>query len=98
MTVVLRVDPSVRWDDSDSRMPCPPSLSSQRTLGSTRRTLAALATLLLPLATLAADGIAEAPMRDPWVPPAVRQAASAPLTRGTALQSQVDGKLKASFD
>lgn len=62
------------------------------------RTTAALACLLLPLAALAADGLAEVPMRDPWVPPAVRQAASAPLTRGTALQSQVDAKLKASFD
>ena len=57
-----------------------------------------VACLLLPCAALAADGIAEVPMRDPWVPPAVRQAASAPLTRGTALQSQVDNKLKASFD
>lgn len=62
------------------------------------RTIAAMACALLPIAALAADGIAEAPMRDPWVPPSVRQAASAPLTRGTALQAQVQAKLKASFD
>jgi len=85
------VDPSFRWDDIQT------SMSSQRKLGSTRATVVALA-CIFPLATLAADGVAEVPMRDPWVPPAVRQAASAPLTRGTALQSQVDNKLKASFD
>lgn len=62
------------------------------------RTIAAMACALLPIGALAADGIAEAPMRDPWVPPSVRQAASAPLTRGTALQAQVQAKLKASFD
>jgi hypothetical protein len=64
----------------------------------TRTTALAVAAFVMSTAALAADGIAEAPMRDPWVPPSVRQAASAPLTRGTALQAQVQAKLKASFD
>ena len=49
-------------------------------------------------AALAADGIAEAPMRDPWVPPSVRQAASGPVTRGASLHAQVEAKLKKDFD
>ena len=64
----------------------------------TRATALAVAAFVMSTAALAADGIAEAPMRDPWVPPSARQAASAPLTRGTALQAQVQAKLKASFD
>ncbi|RQP22502.1 EF-hand domain-containing protein [Piscinibacter terrae] len=51
---------------------------------------------------LAGDGKAEVPMRDPWVPPAVRAAAaasaSAAETRGAALHAQVEQKLRASFD
>jgi hypothetical protein len=46
----------------------------------------------------AGEGQADVPMRDPWVPPAVRQAASAPETRGAALHAQVDAKLRQSFD
>jgi len=51
-----------------------------------------------PLAAQAGDARADVPMRDPWVPPAVRQSASAPLTHGAALRAQVEGKLKANFD
>jgi len=47
----------------------------------------------------AGEGKAEVPMRDPWVPPATRAAAaSAPVTRGAALHSQVETKLRQSFD
>jgi hypothetical protein len=46
----------------------------------------------------AAGAVTEVPMLDPWVPPAVRQSASAPVTRGAALQAQVQAKLRASFD
>ena len=46
----------------------------------------------------AAGGVAEVPLLDPWVPPATRSAASAPLTRGAALQAQVEAKLRAGFD
>jgi hypothetical protein len=90
MKTAVRVDPSVRWDDEVG--------SSQRTLGSRHRTIATIVCALVPLAAFAADGIAEVPMRDPWVPPAARQAASAPLTRGAALHAQVEAKLKKEFN
>ncbi|WP_280153054.1 EF-hand domain-containing protein [Piscinibacter sp. XHJ-5] len=54
--------------------------------------------LMLPLAAAANDAALQTPMRDPWVPPAVRQAASAPETRGAALQAQVERKLRAAFE
>lgn len=41
---------------------------------------------------------AEVPMLDPWVPPATRKAAPAVVTQGTALQEQVERKLKQRFD
>jgi hypothetical protein len=41
---------------------------------------------------------AEVPMLDPWVPPATRKAAPAVATQGTALQEQVERKLKQRFD
>jgi hypothetical protein len=53
---------------------------------------------VVPLHASAADAKAEVPMRDPWVPPAVRQSASAPLTHGAALHAQVESKLRSSFD
>jgi len=53
---------------------------------------------MLPAAAQAGDAAAQTPMRDPWVPPAQRQAASAPTTRGAALNAQVQRKLRASFD
>jgi len=59
-------------------------------------TLALLA--LMPLAAAAADAQAQVTMRDPWVPPAVRRAASAPTTQGAALNAQVEKKLRAHFD
>jgi hypothetical protein len=49
--------------------------------------------LAMPLLAAAADE-----PRDPWVPPAVRHAASAPETRGAALQGQAERKLRAAFD
>ena len=55
-----------------------------------KRLLALL--LLAPLAARAADTLP-----DPWVPPAVRSAASAPETRGAALQAQAERKLRAAF-
>jgi hypothetical protein len=54
--------------------------------------------MLMPAAAQAADAAAQVPMRDPWVPPAARHAASAPETRGAALNAQVEKKLRASFD
>jgi hypothetical protein len=52
----------------------------------------------LPSEASAADAVAQQPMRDPWVPPAARRAASAPTTQGAALNAQVEKKLRASFD
>jgi hypothetical protein len=73
--------------------------------------LFALPLLALPLAAgsaQAGEGKAEVPMRDPWVPPAVRAAAAASAaasesasaheTRGAALHAQVEKKLRDSFD
>ncbi len=66
-----------------------------------------LGLFLLPLlsgSALAGEGKAEVPMRDPWVPPAVRAAAAASAattaneTRGAALHAQVEKKLRAGFD
>jgi hypothetical protein len=62
------------------------------------RTLLLASLAALPGMACAADAAAQAPMRDPWVPPAVRQAASAPATRGAALNAQVEKKLRASFN
>jgi len=62
------------------------------------RTLLLAGLAALPGVALAADAAAQAPMRDPWVPPPMRQAASAPATRGFALNAQVEKKLRASFD
>ena len=54
--------------------------------------------MTLPSAASAADAVAQQPLRDPWVPPAARHAASAPTTQGAALNAQVEKKLRASFD
>ena len=57
---------------------------------------------MLPFGAAAQDAALQTPLRDPWVPPALRKAApqtlSAPPTHGTALQAQVEAKLKADFD
>jgi hypothetical protein len=46
--------------------------------------------------------ISEVDVRDPWVPPSVREKARAappvPQTRGAALQAQVDEKLRKRFE
>ena len=62
------------------------------------RWLLLLAALAGGLPAAAADAEAQAPMRDPWVPPALRQSASAPATRGAALQAQIEAKLRARFE
>ncbi|MFO1339550.1 MAG: EF-hand domain-containing protein [Burkholderiaceae bacterium] len=57
--------------------------------------------LLATLALAAACPLAAAAgpvLRDPAVPPALRQARPAEATRGAALQAQVDAKLRARFD
>lgn len=59
--------------------------------------------LLIPALTLAVAGQAAAqqagaPLRDPWIPPAVAASATiAPETRGAALQAQVNAKLMRQF-
>jgi hypothetical protein len=64
--------------------------------------LGMLALPLLAANAMAGEGKAEVPMRDPWVPPAVRAAAaasaSAAETRGAALHAQVEKKLREGFD
>ena len=60
--------------------------------------MAVAMSMALPSAARAADAVAQQPMRDPWVPPDARRAASAPTTRGAALNAQVEKKLRASFD
>jgi hypothetical protein len=64
----------------------------------TTMTITIAVTMGAPLAASAADAVAQQPMRDPWVPPAARRAASAPTTQGAALNAQVEKKLRASFD
>lgn len=62
-----------------------------------RRTIALLLCAATP--AWAGDEAQQVSLRDPWVPPAVSQAASAaPETRGAALQAQVERKLRASFE
>jgi hypothetical protein len=67
-----------------------------------RRYLLSMILAILPLGAAAQDAALQTPLRDPWVPPAVRKAApqtpSAPPTHGAALQAQVEAKLKAGFD
>jgi hypothetical protein len=60
--------------------------------------LAMAMAMALPSPAIAADATAQVPMRDPWVPPAARRAASAPTTQGAALGAQVEKKLRTSFD
>jgi Spy/CpxP family protein refolding chaperone len=88
---LTKVDSDVRRDDTGG-------LSSRRKRGPTRTMAASFGALLLSIAAHAADATAEVPMRDPWVPPAARQAASAPLTRGAALHAQVEAKLRKDFE
>jgi hypothetical protein len=63
---------------------------------------AALALLAAaPLQAQVADAPAansEVPIRDPWVPPALRKSAKAVPTEGATLQAQVEQKLRADFD
>src|SRR5262245_58870218 len=64
---------------------------------------AALATGLTMLPAIQAHAVEasasmQAPLCDPCVPPALRNATPAPQTEGAALQAQVERKLRASFD
>jgi hypothetical protein len=60
-----------------------------------RRALAALA---MAGALPCAAQVFEAPMRDPWVPPALRAKARVEAaSQGEALQAQVDTKLREAF-
>ena len=58
--------------------------------------IAALA--VFAASAFAADAPTPAPLRDPYVPPASRASAPMPETRGEALRSQVERKLRADFD
>ena len=63
-----------------------------------RRRIAALVLGLFAGAAHAA-GTLEAPMLDPWVPPALREKrAVEPPASGAALQAQVERKLRVAFD
>jgi hypothetical protein len=56
------------------------------------------ALLVGPLASFAAENVT-APLRDPWVPPSVREHAQPmPETRGEPLRAQVERKLRHAFD
>jgi hypothetical protein len=64
-----------------------------------RHVLLALATAM-SLAAQAVEPVSEVPMRDPWVPPAVRKSLAAPsrAIEGAALRAQVERKLREPFD
>ena len=57
-----------------------------------------LATLVACIALPAAAQVFERPMRDPWVPPALRaKARTEAPSQGAALQAEVEEKVRASF-
>jgi hypothetical protein len=61
--------------------------------------LALVFLLFAAVAAHAGEGQSMAPLRYPYVPPAVReQARPAPETRGNALRAQVERKLRGDFD
>ena len=94
---MMRIPHAVRTDPVLS----PAKGQPKRPLNSIRWRAGAIVLLVAgvaPLVARAQDARADVPMRDPWVPPAVRQSASAPLTHGASLRAQVEGKLKAGFD
>jgi hypothetical protein len=72
---------------------------SRRTLvlAATALTLA-LSALLPARAATSPPATIETPLRDPWIPPELRKAPSAPAPQGAALRAQVERKLKAGFD
>jgi hypothetical protein len=48
---------------------------------------------------VAAEAIIETPLRDPWAPPSLaKEARVGPGSSGTALQQEVERKLRARFD
>jgi hypothetical protein len=62
--------------------------------------IAASILAILWAAALAGEGQSAAPLRDPWVPPGVREQAQSPQAaelQGPALRAQVERKLRASF-
>jgi hypothetical protein len=72
---------------------------SRRTLffAGTALTLA-LSALMPARAATSPPATIETPLRDPWVPPELRKAPSAPAPQGAALRAQVERKLRAGFD
>lgn len=56
----------------------------------------------IPASVQAADVMppasAQAPLRDPWVPPDARKPSTVPPATGAALNAQVERKLKQAFD
>lgn len=75
------------------------STRSRRTLvlAATALTLA-LGALMPARAATSPPATIETPLRDPWVPPELRKAPSAPAPQGAALRARVERKLKAGFD
>lgn len=64
-------------------------------------TAVALSICVSPVPAQAVDSppaVMEAPMRDPWIPPAARKPSTSPPTQGAALRGQVEQKLKRAFD
>jgi hypothetical protein len=61
-------------------------------------TTLALSALMPARAATSPPATIETPLRDPWVPPELRKAPSAPAPQGAALRAQVERKLKAGFD
>ncbi|HEY2862936.1 MAG TPA: EF-hand domain-containing protein [Casimicrobiaceae bacterium] len=67
--------------------------------------LGGVALALVVAVPLSAQGAAqsppatiEVPMRDPWVPPELRNPTTRPASQGATLRGQVERKLKAGFD
>ena len=60
--------------------------------------MAAVAPALANAQSIRTSASMQAPMCDPCVPPALRNATPAPQTEGPALQAQVERKLRQSFD
>jgi hypothetical protein len=66
-------------------------------LAATALTLA-LSALMPARAATSPPATIETPLRDPWVPPELRRAPSAPAPQGAALRARVEHKLKTGFD
>jgi hypothetical protein len=59
----------------------------------------AVCALALMASSAQGEAAIETPMRDPWVPPALRkERVVEPATQGAALRAQVERKLRSAFD